>query len=468
MARPPIPSGFICYHCGSDKTSKGGWSKGKQRFKCRGCGKFFIDPAERVVRPRKQTSTAPDTSPEVRKVNPYSRKGINRKKRPSAGHLILKLRAIAQTMGKTPTTAEITQLAKQGRSYQLQDYYDVFGGYLAALKRGRLKPRYKQEFDEYDRERMLGELRRVMQKLKRPIFNADVVAARRRKEVSPPFHFARAFGSVPVAIEAAGAGKKIYSREEIIKFLRKLDAKLDRPIQTLDIKKYFDAKSGPSFNAITKEFGTLSRARRVAGTQKVYLKARKRTTYWQKYTKEKLIAQLKALGKKLGRKPVYKDIMAESNKRTGASTSTFSVMFGNLAAAYRAAGYSEIAPTARSWTDEEIVAAIKKLTKELGRFPGFHDLEAASFAGKCPSPGTVVRRMGKLTELRVSAGFDIAKTSVRYTDDEIIAALKRFSIELGRFPNYPDLVAGSRAGKCPSPSVVRRIGKLAEIRSRLN
>lgn len=79
---------------------------------------------------------------------------------------------------------------------------------------------------------------------------------------------------------------------------------------------------------------------------------------------------------------------------------TFASMFGSLSAAYIAAGFTELAKNQLRYTDKQIVAALRKLKRELGKCPGFHDLEAASAAGKYPSPGTVVRRLGNLTEIR--------------------------------------------------------------------
>jgi transposase-like protein len=37
---------IICKHCGSEQTSKNGLRKGKQLYKCRGCGKNFFKPLE--------------------------------------------------------------------------------------------------------------------------------------------------------------------------------------------------------------------------------------------------------------------------------------------------------------------------------------------------------------------------------------------------------------------------------------
>ena len=74
-------------------------------------------------------------------------------------------------------------------------------------------------------------------------------------------------------------------------------------------------------------------------------------------------------------------------------------MFGSLVDAYLAAGF-ELGKNQSRYTDQQIIDALKKLTKKLGKFPGFHDLEAASRAGICPAPGTIVKRIGKLTEIR--------------------------------------------------------------------
>src|SRR5688572_13738664 len=287
MARPPILSGIDCFHCGSEKTSKAGMSKEKQRYRCRDCGKFFIDPKERIMNTK-----------------PKPRKGYSWKLLPSEGHLILKLRSIAGKLGRAPTTQEIAQLAKEGRSYQLKDYYLAFGSYLAALEKAGIKKRYKQEFDENDRARMLHELQELSRRLKRPLYGRDFPGARKKGLVSPINHFHIAFGSVPNAIELAGvAPKKIYTRDEMVNILRKLDASLDRPIQCKDIQELNRAGKGPSVNVIAREFGRVSKALLAAGTKRTYKKARKPTKHWQRYTQEELVEQLKELGKRLGRQP---------------------------------------------------------------------------------------------------------------------------------------------------------------------
>ena len=282
MGRHPILSGFVCYHCGSGETCKAGFGKHrKQRFYCRACRRWFLQNPE-VKTGKKKRPQTDDL--------------------PSKQYLVAELKAIARELGRTPTTNDWPGLREQERVYPLYVYYAVFGSFLSALRRAKLKPRYKQEFDASDRERLLNELRQLQRRLGRPLFDEDVDEARRRKEVSPPYHFVRAFGSVPAAIEEAGAAKKIYSREELITILRELDATLDRPIQGSDVQRLYEAGKGPSLKVFLKEFGALSKSRRAARTQTAYRKAQTRTTYWQKYTKQELVEQLKSLGNKLGKK----------------------------------------------------------------------------------------------------------------------------------------------------------------------
>ena len=352
-------------------------STGSRGFYCRACRRWFLGNSE--IRTRKKKRRKTDDLP-------------------SKQCLIAELKGVARELGRTPTTNDWPGLREEERVYPLYVYYAVFGSFLSALKRARLKPRYKQEFDASDCERLLNELRRLRRKLGRPLFHEDVDSARRRREVSPPYHFVRAFGSVPAAIEAADAGKIIYSREEMIAILRELDATLDRPIQGSDVQRSFEAGDAPSLKMFLKEFGTLSKARRAAGTQTAYRKGQQRTTHWQKYTREELIAQLKGLGGKLGGKPTDRDINAASKLGECASSTTFVRMFGSLLDAYRAAGFGKVKP--RLYTDEEIEVAIKRLSGELGRMPTFHEIRRASIRGECPSPGTIIRRLGRLTELK--------------------------------------------------------------------
>ena len=216
--------------------------QGSQRYYCRACRRYF-----------RQNPQLPEGRTDYRK-----RAG----KLPSAGQLILELHAVAQRIGRTPTTAVIAEMSKKGRTHSLNTYYAVFGSFLTAVKRAKLPPRYKQEFSEDDKERMLDELRSLGRKLKRPIYDADVDEARRKGRISPPYHFKLAFGSVPAAIAAAGAGDKKWTREELIRYLNRLKINLGREVMKQDVEEEFRRGRGPSIKVITRNFGGIVNARR--------------------------------------------------------------------------------------------------------------------------------------------------------------------------------------------------------------
>jgi len=247
MPRPPLKSGFVCYHCGSRETAKAGFTRGKQRFYCRSCRRWFRENPVLPSGKKKQSS---------KRLKPL----------PSKSNLILELLSIAQSLGKTPTTADINRFSKAGRAHCLNTYYSVFGSFLEAVKTAKLKPRYKQEFS---REKLLAQLRQLRVKLKRPLLGKDVRAACRKGKLSSIYHFERAFVTIPKAIEAAGAGRKIYSRDEMIAVLRKIDAELDRAVSPSDIRELFHRGEAPSYRAIEREFGGLAKARRAAGIKAV-------------------------------------------------------------------------------------------------------------------------------------------------------------------------------------------------------
>lgn len=326
MPRKPLPSKIVCYHCESCETSKAGFNRGKQRYYCRACRRWF-----------RENPVIPDGAKRNR--------GWRAKSLPSKGHLVLSLQAISQRLGRTPTTTDINEQSKAGRSFPLNSYYDVFGSFTEAIKKAGLKANYKQKFDE---EKLLGELRELRAKLKRPLLGKDVVAARKKGKISSIYHFQRAFGSVPKAIEAAGAGRKVFTREEMVKILRRLAAKLDRPVLASDVDELFRSGVGPSHRAIEREFGGMAKARRAAGISNSYKKAAGSTRYWQKYTPEELIEQLKNLGEKLGRKPTDRDINRASREGLCASAATFARMFESLLKAYQEAGFERVKTRRRS------------------------------------------------------------------------------------------------------------------------
>ena len=377
-----------CNFCDSKRTSKAGFvgrEKKRQRYYCRDCRRFFRVGA---VYPKQATSYAPKLD-----------------LLPNDGQLISELRQIARVLGKTPTTNDITRLSKQRKSQTLQNYYAVFGSYVDAVKAAKLKQHYKQEFDK---EKLLAELRTLGKSFKRPIFARDVDEARRKRLVSPPFHFQRAFGSVANAIESAGVNKKYpfddnylprnggeylprarqYSREELISHLKNLKLKIGHIPRINDVNGHYKKDVRPSYKAYINEFGSLSSARKAARIPSIQ---------WQKYSRTTLIEQLRGLGVRLGRKPTDRDIVRASIAGETASVQVFTKNFGSLINAYEAASFETLKP--REYSDKEIIKRLRKLRHKLGKRIGFKDLYKASIEGWCPSPNTVYRRIGNIDRI---------------------------------------------------------------------
>jgi transposase-like protein len=380
---------FPCNYCGGKRTNKGGLvGKNKiQRYYCRDCQRFFRVGA--VYRKRKK-SYAPklDILPDEKR-------------------LIAELREIAKTLGKTPTTGDIARLSKRKKSHTLQNYYAVFGSYVEAVRAAGLKQHYRQEFDK---EKLLAEIRELAKSFDRPMFARDIVEARKKGLVSPKNHFDKAFGSIPNAIEAAGVNKKYpfdefshlprqkggeylpraraYSRDELCEHLRKLERKLGRIPRHADIEKNYKKDVRPSLKQYINEFGTLRKARKAA---------RILNTPWQKFTKTELLEQLKNLGEKLGKRPTDRDIVRACAAGETASVQIFANNFGSLSKAYEAAGFEVLKP--KEYTDREIIKRLRKLRQKLGKRIGWNDLNRASKEGWCPSPNTVYRRIGSVDKI---------------------------------------------------------------------
>lgn len=378
-----------CNFCGGKRTNKGGFvgkDKKRQRYYCRDCQRFFREDA--VYRKRKK-SYAP-------KLDVL----------PSERRLIDELRQIAQMLGKTPTTNDIARLSKQKKSHTLKNYYAVFGSYVEAVKAAGLKQHYRQEFDK---EKLLAELRELGKTLNEPMFARHVVEARRHGLVSPQNHFDKAFGSISKAIEAAKVNEKYpfdgfgylprkqgeylprakqYSREDLIRHLKKLEMKIGRIPRHKDVEENYKKDVRPSLKAYLNEFGTISNARKAA---------RISNAQWKKFSKAELIGQLKKLGEKLGRRPTDRDIIRACNAGEAASVQVFANSFGSVIKAYEAAGFEVLKP--KEYTDREIIKRLRKLRQKLGKRIGWNDLKRASLEGWCPSPNTVYRRIGNVDKI---------------------------------------------------------------------
>lgn len=370
MAASTSSASVNCYHCDSpDVRFAGHNNNGRPGFKCLSCQREFVDPAARV-------------------------KG---NELPPAGNMILKLRAVAESMGRTPAAVDINRLSNEGRCYKLSEYLKVFGSYGKAVKTAGLQPNYARRFDVREKEMMLFELRELSRKWRRPLTTDDVREARRQKLIQPFSRYQKAFGGLAAAVAAAGVGiKTFWSDEEMIALLRRVDLTLDRPIRQSDLNELYRQGKAPSPKVLAARFGGMAKAREAAGIKDKYRFANGVTGSKQKYSRERLVEQLQALVKRLGREPTYRDIMA-SPRTEVASPLTFTSMFGSMHAAYEAAGFK---PKFKVFSRKEIVAALRRLKRKLGHYPSRREITLANKAGEGPSHECIRNRLGNRSDIQ--------------------------------------------------------------------
>jgi hypothetical protein len=339
-------------------------------YRCNMCSRYFMDPF-----------------------------GVGKPKRhvPSPSDLILRLRALQQKLGRTPTVADIRLQIKQGAPYREQDFTDAFGGYLAAIQQAKLPHKYNNEFTETQKDLMLVQLRRLSRMLRAPISSDDVRRARKKGLVPPVSQLQKAFGSIALAIKAAGVSVKwSYTTAEMLDILRKLDKKLDRPVMPEDVDALYRKGKAPSSRVMAIKLGGFKKARAAAGVRPAVVKTHRSGKRAPRYSREELIGQLQRLKKKLRRVPRHEDIF-RADRSVCASVPTFAKMFGGLKDAYRAAGFT-VKPF--EYTEREALDALKRLKRRLGHFPTHSEMRKANREGECPHPDTIRRHLGPLEELR--------------------------------------------------------------------
>lgn len=185
---------------------------------------------------------------------------------PSKAELLLELQAVAQKLGRVPTTSDIVRLGKLGETIQLGHYYAVLGSFVKAVKLANLKGRYLQEFDDVQKEHMLEQLRHLSRLLKRALIGNDIYEARKNGIVSPINHYQTAFGTVPNAMAAAGVGLKLhYDRDELIALMKDIAKELGHPPTRKELAARHKQNLSPSHRQWERRFGNITKAHIAAG-----------------------------------------------------------------------------------------------------------------------------------------------------------------------------------------------------------
>jgi hypothetical protein len=115
------------------------------------------------------------------------------------------------------------------------------------------------------------------------------------------------------------------------------------------------------------------------------------------------------------------------------SAGTVQRLYGGWAAALRGAGY---APAWRSFTDEEVIDALRASAATLGRAPLRSEWEGRS--PEAPGVGAVSRHFGTWNDGLRAAGLEVPHDRSAWTPDRVIQALRREARRRGRAPTISE------------------------------
>lgn len=166
------------------------------------------------------------------------------------------LRAFADTLGETPTKAQMNDRGPHSTT----PYYTAFGSWNDALEAAGLEPNHRNNVSD---EELQAELRRLDAEIDGPVLWEDMES----RGAYSPHTYARRWDTWLAAREAAGLeGEEVHttrriSREDLIAALRKLALELGRPPAQTDMNE----QGAYSVRPYYREFGSWRDALETAG-----------------------------------------------------------------------------------------------------------------------------------------------------------------------------------------------------------
>lgn len=226
-----------------------------------------------------------------------------------------------------------------------------------------------------------------------------------------------------------------YTKESLISQLRRLKAKLGRVPVEADIREGSKRGECASLIVFRSIFGNSSAALKAAGLKPFFVD----------FSDAALLQQLRDLQSKLGRPPVYKDIVEGSANRDCASPTIFRRRFVSLRKARIAARIEGDRPAT---TRKALISQLRQLSSELGRAPKQADINKASRQRKCASETTIYKYFVSLHDALVAAG--VAAVVLDSSREGLIQQMRRLEKKLGRIPTLADFKRARKAGLCGS------------------
>lgn len=155
----------------------------------------------------------------------------------------------------------------------------------------------------------------------------------------------------------------------------------------------------------------------------------------KKYTNDGLVVSLQEKTRALGRTPTSEDVDADPAMP---SYTTYRLRFGSFQNAIRKAGLKPAARHYAQHSKDELLNMLREMAKTLGRTPTSREIDLDP---AMPSSHTFRYHFGSLENANKEAKLALheARTSNRYTKEELLSMLKEKAKQLGRVPTQHEL-----------------------------
>ncbi|MGH9761275.1 MAG: homing endonuclease associated repeat-containing protein, partial [Blastocatellia bacterium] len=232
--------------------------------------------------------------------NAIQKAGVGMYEEYTKSELISQYRALYLELGRPPGNRDIREAARKNKCAGITYFRKIAGG----LERVRIELGI---FERNSRRTLIAQLKGLSEELGRPPMAKEVEHASRAGTSAAVGTFQSKFGSYNAALRAAGfQPRRVYSRGQLIQFLRRLADQLGHRPTVRDLERVSAGKEGPGITPYKKWFGTFQNAIEAAGLE---LKPRKEKARVRKdRPRRDILDQLTALVHKLHRMPTLKDV----------------------------------------------------------------------------------------------------------------------------------------------------------------
>lgn len=237
-------------------------------------------------------------------------------------------------------------------------------------------------------------------------------------------------------------GASMVTRKRLINDLQALGRDLGRTPTKTDVDQGSKERLCRSAPRYVKEFGSIVRAQIAAGFE----------PHRERRTRKRMIADLRALARKLGRTPSERDVSKGPSQRSCSSTTRYITVFGSIREAQIAAGFN---PHHLTRDRDKLIADLQELGRKLGRTPTTRDITLGSRRRFCRLPNIYASEFGSITKAQAAAGFE--PNIMNRTREQMVADLQELGRKLGRTPTSADIARGSKERLCQSRNTYARV-----------